>query len=77
MSQTTTLITEILAYLLGRKYYANVINAVGTTRCELSCFIFRSRAEAEDHRISLADNHSYRYIQTVTFRSRRQYSASR
>lgn len=25
MNQTTTILTEILAFILGRKYYANII----------------------------------------------------
>ena len=70
---TTTLFTEIMAFLFGRKYYANIINTNGTAKCEISSFIFHTRAEARRHRDALQYNMSYRYIETVTFRSRKEY----
>ena len=33
MIQTTTVLTEILALILGRKYYANSIHTRGTNKC--------------------------------------------
>ena len=33
MIQTTTVLTEILALILGRKYYANIIHTRGTNKC--------------------------------------------
>ena len=76
MSQTTTLLTEIIAFLFGRKYYANIIFTRGTDNCDLSSFIFRTRREADLHRLALNNNRSYGYIETVSFRSRRQYGSS-
>lgn len=73
MNQYTTVLTEIVAFLLGRKYYANIINTKGTGKCEISCFIFRSRAEADKHRDALASNMSYKFVETVSFRSRHNY----
>lgn len=70
---TTTILTEIIAFLLGRKYYANIINTRGTDKCEISCFIFRTKDEARKHRDGLATTLSYQYIETVSFRSRRNY----
>ncbi|MDE5688674.1 MAG: hypothetical protein K2I18_08645 [Paramuribaculum sp.] len=67
------LLNEILSFLLGRRYYANIINTIGTDKCEISCFIFRSRAAARKHRDTLQTNRSYRYVETIKFRSRREY----
>lgn len=50
MTQTTTVLAEIAAFLFGRRYYANIINTKGTNRCEISCHIFRSRQDANRHR---------------------------
>lgn len=67
------IIQAIIAMILGQKYWANIINTRGTDRCELACFIFTSREDAEQHRRDLDTNTTFLYIETVTFRSRRQY----
>lgn len=74
MKQTTTVLTEIVAVLLGRKYYANIIHTRGTSKCEVSSFIFRSKKEADEHRAALDHNLSYKFVETVSFRSRHDYS---
>lgn len=74
MPQTTTVLTEIVAFILGRKYYANIIHTRGTNKCEMSSFIFLSRRDADAHRDALDDNRSYRFVETVSFRSRHDYS---
>lgn len=74
MNQTTTVLTEIIAFLFGRKYYANIIHTRGTRKCEVSSFIFLSRSEADEHRAALEGNLSYKFVETVSFRSRRDYS---
>lgn len=74
MNQTTTVLTEIMAFLLGRKYYANIIHTRGTSKCEVSSFIFRSKEEADIHRTALENNLSYKFVETVSFRSRHDYS---
>lgn len=70
---TTTIITEIIAFLFGRQYYANIINTKGTNKCEISCFIFHTKQEANKHRDELNTNMSYKYIETIKFRSRKDY----
>ena len=60
---------KLLIRMFGRKYYANIINLRGTGKCEISCNIFRTKKEAEQHRDSLRDNRSYMYVETITFRS--------
>lgn len=74
MNQTTTVLTEIVALILGRKYYANIIHTRGTNKCEVSSFIFRSKKEANQHRAALENNLSYKFVETVSFRSRHDYS---
>lgn len=74
MNQTTTVLTEIVAFILGRKYYANIIHTRGTNKCEVSSFIFRSKNAADSHREALEGNLSYKFVETVSFRSRHDYS---
>lgn len=69
----TTFITGIIQHILGRRYYANIINTRGTAKCELACFIFPTKGEAMRHRDRLLANMSYQYVETVSFRSRRDY----
>ena len=68
-----TLINLILTHIFGRKYYANIINTRGTDRCDICCFIFHNKEEAEAHRYRLNDNRSFMYIETISFRSRKEY----
>lgn len=74
MNQTTTVLTEIVAFILGRKYYANIIHTRGTNKCEVSSFIFRTKEDASAHRDALENNLSYKFVETVSFRSRHDYS---
>lgn len=60
-------------HIFGYKYYANIINTRGTDRCEICCFIFRNKEEAEAHRTRLSTTASFLYIETVSFRSRKKY----
>lgn len=69
----TTLITEILAFILGRKYYANIINTKGTDRIEICSFIFRNKKQALSHKQSIENTSSFAYIETISFRSHKQY----
>lgn len=74
----TTVLTEIMAFLFGRKYYANIIYTKGTGKQEMSSFIFASREAANTHRDQLAFNNSYGYVETISFRSRNiRYSSVR
>lgn len=64
---------EIIAFLFGRKYYANVVGTKGTGKMEICSYIFRSREEADKHRDMLMETISFRYIETISFRSRKEY----
>lgn len=66
----TSLLTEILAFLLGRKYWANIVSRRGTTEVDMACYIFRTKEAAEKHRQGLQTNDSYAYVETVSYRSR-------
>lgn len=66
------LLSLILDHLLGRRYWLNIVYHVGTKRCEVSSFIFTRREEARAHQQRLQDNRSFRFIQTISFRSRQE-----
>lgn len=68
-----TLLQAITALLFGNKYYANIINTRGTAKCELSSFIFSTKADAIKHRNELQSTRSFLYVETISFRSRREY----
>ena len=76
MNQTKTVLVAIVEFLLGKKYYANIINTRGTDRTEISSFIFCTRQEAEKHKQELSTTVSYQWIETISFRSRNEYGAT-
>ena len=69
----TTVLKEIIAFLFGRKYYANIVGTKGTAEMQLCSFIFRTKAEADHHREELMKTLSFKYIETISFRSRKEY----
>lgn len=73
MNQTKTTLIAIIEFLLGKKYYANIINTRGTDRCDISSIIFTTREAAEEHKRDLSTTMSYQWIETVSFRSRKDY----
>lgn len=73
MNQSKTIISAVFDFILGKKYYANIINTRGTSRQELSCFIFHSKQEAGAHKEQLSSNSSFAWVETVSFRSYNQY----
>lgn len=70
MNQTKTVLSAIVEFLLGKKYYANIINSVGTGNCEISSFIFDNRQDAEKHRQEINSTRSYQWVETISFRTR-------
>ncbi len=70
---TTTVLKEILAFLFGRKYYANIISTRGTSKCEICSYIFTSKKAAARHRQQIDSTMSFMFIETISFRSRREY----
>lgn len=72
----STVLKEIIAFLFGRKYYANIINTRGTVECSVCSFIFRTKEDADKHRRTLDGTMSYAYIETISFRSRRDYTGA-
>lgn len=69
----TTVLKEIIAFLFGRKYYANIVGTKGTDKMELCSYIFLTKEEANRHRETLMTTLSFRYIETISFRSRKDY----
>lgn len=67
----STVLKEIIAFLLGRKYYANIIMTKGTAEMQICSYIFPTRTAAEKHRRDIEQTLSFRFVETVSFRSRR------
>ena len=67
----TTILTEVIAFLIGYKYYANIITTKGTNKIEISSFIFTSIEEANAHRERLNATLSFDVVETISFRSRK------
>lgn len=64
------LLSLIIEHLFGRRYYANIVYHIGSRRCDISSYIFTTIEEAREHRDRLKDNRSFRFIQTISFRSK-------
>lgn len=67
----STVFNEILAFLFGRKYYANIIATKGVAKQEICSYIFATREAADRRRAEIETTLSFRYIETVSFRSRK------
>lgn len=67
----STVLKEIMAFLLGRKYYANIITTKGVAKQEICSYIFATKEAAERHRDEIETTLSFRYIETISFRSRK------
>lgn len=65
-----SLFQTIVDFILGEKYYANIVNTRGTAICELCSFIFQSKEEAMQHVEELRTTRSFEFIETISFRSR-------
>ncbi len=68
-----TVLSSIIDYIFGHKYYANIINTRGVRRCELCSFIFHTKEEAERHKIDIDATLSFIFVETISFRSRKEY----
>lgn len=69
----STVLTEIISFLLGRKYYANIINTRGTAKCEITSFIFPTKEAAEEHKRVIEGTATFLFVETIAFRSRKEY----
>lgn len=56
----------------GRKYYANIVSVNGTDRREICSYIFPDRESAMRHRFEIESTLTFRFVETVSFRSRRR-----
>lgn len=68
---STTVLNEILAFLFGRKYYANIIATKGVSKMDICSFIFSTKEAAARHRAEIDATMSFSYVETISFRSRR------
>lgn len=69
----STVLKEVIAFLFGRKYYANIIATKGTTKMEICSYIFATKYDADVHRHDIERTLSFQFIETISFRSRRDY----
>lgn len=65
----TTVLKEIIAFIFGRKYYANIIATKGVAKQEICSYIFTTREAADKHRQDIEATLSFRFIETISFRS--------
>ena len=72
----STVLKEILAFLFGRKYYANVMATKGTTKQEICSYIFATKEAAQRHRLEIETTLSFRFVETISFRSHRIHPGS-
>ena len=68
-----TVLQSIVAWFIGHKYYANIINTRGTDKCEICSGIFRTKEEADEHVMQINTTLSFLHVETITFRSRKKY----
>ncbi|MBD5173825.1 MAG: hypothetical protein HDT08_04220 [Bacteroidales bacterium] len=73
MNRYTTIWKAIVEAVIGRKYYANIINTKGTAKYEICSFIFTSKEQALKHKEQLDTTLSYSHVETISFRSRNIY----
>ena len=69
----TTLLNEIISFLFGRKYYANVICTRGVEKYEICSLIFPTKEAAMEHKRTIETTLSFQFIETISFRSRFNY----
>lgn len=74
MQHNTTVWKAIVEAVIGRKYYANIINSKGTAKYEICSFIFDSKEQALKHKEQLETTLSFSFVETISFRSRNIYS---
>lgn len=68
-----TLIEKILAHIFGHKYYVNIIRTRGVQKFEATSFIHLTKEQALAHKRDIENTRSFAFIETVTFRSRKDY----
>ena len=71
--QRKTLLSLIADFLFGAKYYANIVQMRGTSRVDISSYVFSTYEEAMEHRREVEGTASYGYVETISFRSRNYY----
>jgi hypothetical protein len=77
MNTQKSILSNVIDHIFGRKYYLNVVNVLGTAECEVCCYIFTTKQEADEHRRDLRDNRTLKFVETISFRSRLSYYNNR
>lgn len=63
----------IVDFILGNKYYCNLVNVKGSDEIEMSSYIFRTKERALLHKQRIQSTRTFQYVETVSFRSRENY----
>lgn len=71
-----SVLSKILDFIFGRKYYATIMNTRGTAACDINSTIFLSKQAAEAHRQRLESTTSFMWVETISFRSHKDYTTS-
>ena len=71
-----SLLTLVLEFILGHKYYVNIIATKGVIRTECTSFIHPTKESAMRHKSQIDSTTSFQYMETVSFRSRHEYVLS-
>ena len=56
-----------------KTYYINIVNTKGTNFCQATSHIFKTKQEAEKHKEELIFNASFQFIETIKFKTKRNY----
>lgn len=60
----------IFDYLLGTKYYANIVVNIGTNKNEICSYIFTTKEQARKHKEELDKLTTFKFVTTISFRSK-------
>ncbi len=72
--QENSILSRIINFIFGRKYYATIMNTRGTGRCEINSRIFLTKEAAEAHKTTIDSTASFMWVETISFRSYKDYS---
>ncbi|MCD8288151.1 MAG: hypothetical protein LUC18_04845 [Porphyromonadaceae bacterium] len=70
---TTTILKEVITFLLGRKYYGATFCLRGVSEYQFNSVIYTSKEAMLLHKQEMDDNRTYKWIETFSFRSRKDY----
>ncbi len=67
-------LNAVLDYLFGHKYYANIVNTQGTSKCDICSYIFLSKEQALKHKAEIDNMVTFKFVTTISFRSKYDFT---